>query len=116
MDHRAGFWGGGTSFPSGHATSAFAVATVFAYEYRDHLAVPVAAYSLASLVAVSRVGARRHWLSDVFAGGSMGFMLGRHTYRRRHNTSLPGANVSFATKLLPDVGFTRTGPGLTWSF
>ncbi len=113
---RIGFWKGGTSFPSGHSASAFAVATVFAYEYRDHIAVPIAAYSLASLVAVSRVGARRHWLSDVFAGGSMGFMIGRYTYRRHHNSSLPGAKISRIDRLSPELGFGPTGPALTWTF
>lgn len=115
-NQNGGFWKGGTSFPSGHAASAFAVATVFAYEYREHIAVPIAAYSLASVVAISRVGARRHWLSDIFAGGSMGFMIGRNTYRRHHNSSLPGSKVSLGTRLTPNVGFSPMGPALNWSF
>ncbi len=114
-DRRGEFWEGGTSFPSGHAASAFAVATVFAYEYREHIAVPIAAYSLASLVAVSRVGARRHWFSDVFVGGSMGFMIGRYTYRRHHNPSLAGAKVSWLDRLSPEVALGSSGPALTWS-
>jgi hypothetical protein len=44
-DAPRGFWKGGDSFPSGHAASSFAVATVFAYEYRHHIAVPIIAYS-----------------------------------------------------------------------
>src|SRR5262249_23093498 len=36
-----GFWDGGDSFPSGHSATSFAVASVFAYEYRQHLAVPI---------------------------------------------------------------------------
>lgn len=43
LDHdgsKGGFWDGGNSFPSGHAAGAFAVATVFAHEYHDHLAAP----------------------------------------------------------------------------
>ncbi|MDX2270114.1 MAG: phosphatase PAP2 family protein [Bryobacter sp.] len=114
-DRRGGFWEGGTSFPSGHAASAFAVATVFAYEYRDRIAVPITAYSLASLVALSRSGARRHWLSDVFTGGSMGFMIGRYTYRRHHNAALPGAKVSWVDRLSPEVGLGSSGPALIWN-
>src|SRR4051794_28095942 len=76
-----GFWRGGDSFPSGHATSSFAVASVFAYEYREHIAVPITAYVLASAVSASRLSARRHWLSDIFVGGSTGFLLGRYVYR-----------------------------------
>lgn len=115
-DGHGGFWRGGTSFPSGHAASAFAVATVFAYEYRDHLAVPITAYSAATLVAASRTGARRHWLSDIFVGSSLGFMIGRATYRRNHNVNLPGVRVTRAGRILPEVGFGRWGPALSWFF
>ncbi|BDC53031.1 hypothetical protein F183_A53460 [Bryobacterales bacterium F-183] len=117
-DEHIGFWKAGTAFPSGHSASAFAVATVFAYEYRQHKAVPIAAYGLASLVAVSRVGARRHWMSDIFAGGSMGFMMGRFIYRRHHNPDLPGVRVTSGWKQLtkPDVGFAPGGASLNWRF
>ena len=70
---RGGFWEGGDSFPSGHAIGAFAVAGVFAYEYRDHIAVPIVVYSAATAVDLSRLGAQKHWLSDLFVGSSMGF-------------------------------------------
>src|SRR4051812_26884158 len=46
-----GFWKGGDSFPSGHAMSSFAVATVFAREYSDHIAVPITAYAVAGAVS-----------------------------------------------------------------
>ena len=69
------FWSGGDSFPSGHAATSFAVATVFAYEYREHIAIPIGAYALATAVAASRVGARRHWVSDVVVGGSLGVLI-----------------------------------------
>ena len=52
-----GFWQGGDSFPSGHAATSFAFATVLAYEYSNHIAVPITAYSLAGLVSASRVSA-----------------------------------------------------------
>jgi membrane-associated phospholipid phosphatase len=118
LDHdgRGGFWEGGNAFPSGHVTSAFAVATVFAYEYRDHIAVPITAYSLASLISASRMGARKHWASDIFVGGSLGFMIGRFTYKRNHNPSLPGSRVSRTDRLIPQVGFGRTGSALSWAF
>ncbi|MBI2686306.1 MAG: phosphatase PAP2 family protein [Acidobacteria bacterium] len=113
---RGGFWRGGTSFPSGHAASAFAVATVFAYEYRENIAVPITSYSLASLVAVSRAGARRHWASDIFAGSALGFMVGRFTYRRNHNPELPGSKVNRAARMVPRFSYTQNGPGLSWEF
>jgi membrane-associated phospholipid phosphatase len=109
-----GFWQGGNAFPSGHSASAFAVATVFSYEYRDHLAVPIVAYSTAALISASRLSARRHWVSDIFVGGSLGFMVGRFTYRRNHNPNLPGSKVSRTDRLMPQVGFGRYGPALSW--
>ena len=116
--NRAGFWKGGGSFPSGHSATIFSVATVFAYEYRDHMAVPVTAYSVAALVAASRVSARKHWLSDVCVGGSTGFLIGRFVYKRHHDPNLPGSRVSSSrgSRLMPDISIARTGPTLTWAW
>jgi membrane-associated phospholipid phosphatase len=113
---RGGFWNGGDSFPSGHAASSFAVATVFAYEYRHHIAVPITAYSLAALISASRVSARRHWASDIFVGGSTGFLIGRYIYKRRHNPDLPGSPTrgSLGGRLIPGMGFCANGPTLSW--
>lgn len=113
---RGGFWNGGDSFPSGHAASSFAVATVFAYEYRHHIAVPITAYSVAALISASRVSARRHWASDIFVGGSTGFLIGRYIYKRRHDPDLPGSPTrgSLGGRLMPEMGFGATGPTLSW--
>lgn len=59
-----------TSFPSGHATNAFATATAIAAHYDG--AVPYVAYTLATAVAISRVNDRVHWPSDVVAGALIG--------------------------------------------
>ena len=111
-----GFWKGGDSFPSGHATSSFAVASVFAYEYREHIAVPITAYSLASLISVSRLGARKHWASDIFVGGSLGFLIGRYVYKHHHDPSLPGSPGYRTARLMPDFTFSHRRLGLYWSF
>jgi len=115
-NRKGGFWDGGDSFPSGHAAGAFAVASVFAYEYHDHLAVPITAYSIASLVALSRMSARRHWVSDIFVGGSMGFMIGRYVYKEHHDPDLPGSPVQRTSRLRPSLGFGPQGAGLYWRF
>jgi hypothetical protein len=71
-----------TSFPSGHAMGAFAVAAVFSGEFRDKKWVPWVAYGTASLVALSRVGLGRHFPADVLAGAVLGRSIGRMvTYR-----------------------------------
>ena len=71
-------FGKGSSFPSGHAAAAFSIATVIAQRYRDHRWVPWAAYSLATIVAFSRIPARAHYPSDVFLGGVLGYAIARY--------------------------------------
>jgi membrane-associated phospholipid phosphatase len=71
-----------TSFPSGHAAGAFAVATVIASEYRDHRWVPWVTYGAAGLIAASRVALGRHFPSDVLAGAALGNSMGRMVVQR----------------------------------
>jgi membrane-associated phospholipid phosphatase len=59
------------SFPSGHATSAFALATAIAGHY-DNWVVPTIVYTIASGVAASRLNDHVHWPSDVVAGALIG--------------------------------------------
>ena len=73
---------GNSSFPSGHATEAFAVASVLAAR-ADGWVVPVVSYTLASCVGYARVNDRAHWASDVIAGGLVGTLIGR-TIVKRH--------------------------------
>jgi len=61
------------SFPSGHSYAAFSVAAVAAWEFRDARWAPPLAYSLATLIALSRVNNNKHWASDVFFGSSLGY-------------------------------------------
>lgn len=78
----------GNSFPSGHATASFAIASVIANQYRDHKWVPVVAYSVASLTAISRVYDNKHWLSDVVAGAAIGTLVGNLVSHRSSNSKL----------------------------
>ena len=43
--------------------------------------MPYASYGLATLVSASRLSAEKHWVSDIFVGGSMGFLVGRYIYK-----------------------------------
>lgn len=67
------------SFPSGHASSAFAIASVVAHHYRK-LAIP--AYAFGTFVAVSRMAAEKHHFSDIVAGSGLGWSIGRSVVRR----------------------------------
>jgi membrane-associated phospholipid phosphatase len=82
----------GGSFPSDHAIYAWSMATVLAHEYPGPL-TKVAAYGLASAVAVSRVTGRRHFPTDVLVGSALGYGVGRMVYRKHHDPALPGANI-----------------------
>ncbi|MCX6280150.1 MAG: phosphatase PAP2 family protein [Bacteroidetes bacterium] len=66
-----------SSFPSGHSTVIFAVATVIATSYNKTIWVPILCYTLAGLTAASRTYQNDHWLSDVFVGSALGFAIGR---------------------------------------
>lgn len=57
------------SFPSGHSSAAFMIATLTSY-YFPHLTVP--AYAWAMLVGCSRVVLGVHYPSDVLAGITLG--------------------------------------------
>jgi undecaprenyl-diphosphatase len=60
------------AFPSGHAATAFAAATVIAWASR-RLAIPV--YVLATLVAWSRIYVGVHWPLDVMGGAVLGTLV-----------------------------------------
>ena len=80
--------GADDSFPSNHATQAFAIASVVAAHY-DSRWVDAAAYGLASLVGASRIYDDVHWTSDVIAGAVIGTATGRFivaTNNRRRAT------------------------------
>lgn len=68
----------GSSFPSGHATGAFSVATVVAMRYHRHRWVPWAVYGFATAVGVSRVSTLAHFPSDVFLGSALGYTIAHY--------------------------------------
>jgi membrane-associated phospholipid phosphatase len=70
-----GFSSRNHSFPSGHAASSFAVAAVIS-EYSG-MFVDILCYSLAAMVAFSRVHLEKHWMSDVFMGSALGYFIGK---------------------------------------
>ena len=122
------FFDGGNAFPSGHATSAWSLATVVAYEYGQHRPlVRFGAYGLATAVSLSRYTGRNHFLSDVLVGSAIGYGIGRYVYRTHHDPSLDtddGATRATGThsKLIPFTSplFSRAsrsyGLALAWNF
>ncbi|HEY2394349.1 MAG TPA: phosphatase PAP2 family protein [Rudaea sp.] len=100
--------GGDYSFPSGHATGAFAFASVISAHY-DDVWVDTTAYTIASLVGVARIHLDAHWASDVIAGGLIGGLIGHHlvefnrTLRANHD-------------LAPTIGTDGNQLTFSWSF
>lgn len=78
----------GTSFPSGHTTASFAVASVIATQYRDSKWIPVTVYSVATLAGLSRIYDNKHWLSDVVAGAAIGTLVGNLVSHRSSNSKI----------------------------
>ena len=73
-------FGGDKSFPSGHATVAFAFASAVSHETHARW-VPWVLYPMAAAVAWSRVHNDEHWTSDVVAGAYVGTWIAAKTER-----------------------------------
>jgi len=116
---RSEFFDGGSSFPSGHSTQTWAVATVIANEYRDRPAVQIAAYGLATAVSVARFTGHKHYLSDVVAGSAMGWGIGRYVYHAHHRNSVTDSiTTSKWPAIMPEYNRAarQYGVALTWNF
>jgi membrane-associated phospholipid phosphatase len=102
---RSAFFDG--SFPSGHTTEAWALATVIAHEYHDRRLVQVAAYGIAGVVSAARFTGHNHYLSDVLVGSALGYGIGRYVYRAHHRTNTTSVNVGESN------GVSRAWPLIT---
>ncbi|MDT4953265.1 MAG: hypothetical protein QOJ02_1403 [Acidobacteriota bacterium] len=122
------FFDRGNSFPSGHSTSVWSLATIIAYEYGHHRPlVRFGAYGLATAVGLSRYTGRNHFLSDVLVGSAIGYGIGRYVYQTHHDPSLDTGdgetkNKGARSKLIPSTSplFSRAsrsyGLALAWNF
>lgn len=72
----------GSSFPSGHTTGVFSVATVVANRYQRHRWVPYASYAFATVISLSRITTLAHWPSDVFMGAALGYSTAKYVVLR----------------------------------
>lgn len=96
------------SFPSGHATIAFAGATVLHHEYgRVSPWISVGGYAVATLTAADHVRRDRHHWYDVAAGAAIGVLGTELTYvvtdrlfpKKNVNVALTGCGVDVAVRL-----------------
>lgn len=116
------FFKGHHGFPSGHAIMSWSFASLIAHEYAPSKVTPIIAYSLASAVSVSRFTARKHFASDIVAGGAMGWFIGKYVFEHHldpaiHKRYDPNAR----SKFMPDINpmfqpSTHTyGVNLAWN-
>jgi membrane-associated phospholipid phosphatase len=77
----------GTSFPSLHASTAFAIGTVFAESGSDDSRWfrRIVGYGTAGITSYARLHDNIHWLSDTVAGAALGIATARFTLNRRED-------------------------------
>jgi membrane-associated phospholipid phosphatase len=78
------------SFPSGHTTVAFALASSVSAYYNNKWYVAVPAFTLAGVSGWSRIYQQKHWPSDVVLGALIGTTVGYtlHNISRAKNRKL----------------------------
>ena len=115
-----GFSGGGrTSFPSGHVTAAFAVATAVTAE--THHFWPGAPwivgpllYAGAGTVGLARMYDDKHWASDVVLGAGIGTISGLAVVRWNHTRPDNRINRWLGVAASPSLVPTAHGLALAW--
>jgi membrane-associated phospholipid phosphatase len=83
------------SFPSNHAAVAFAAVTPFAQEYDAPWL-----YGVAALGSLGRTANRQHFVSDVVAGGVLGYAMGSWLWQSQRNDTRSSFAVSPGLKSL----------------
>jgi len=78
------------SFPSGHTSMSFMWATVLSRNYGLKVGIP--ADAVAAYVGVSRLQENAHHTSDVVAGATIGYIVGRTVTRHRKGGRLSKVN------------------------
>ncbi|MBA2686055.1 MAG: phosphatase PAP2 family protein [Gemmatimonadaceae bacterium] len=115
--------GSSSSFPSGHATAAFAMATVVTLE--THRWWPKSTWFIApvmfggaSMVGLARLYTNAHWASDVIMGAGIGTLTGLKVFRYNHVTSANNRANRWLLRAVPSVSPSIEGRGatLSWSF
>ena len=83
------------AFPSGHTSTAFAIATVVVNEYEHVPLIAPLSYGIATMTGYSRLNDNKHWASDVVFGAALGYFTSKtilklHSNKKgRHFTIYP---------------------------
>lgn len=83
------------SFPSGHASMAFAAARSIDKEFRkDCIWIPIAGYAAATAVGIERIANKHHHWYDVVAGAAVGYGAAELTWWLSDKMFDKGSNVA----------------------
>ena len=107
-------FGGGSSFPSGHTTQAFTVASTLAFTYDEHPLLGGVAFAIATGVGLSRINSNAHYASDVVAGAIIGTWVGYEVVsaNRARRGVVSSQTKGFSWDLL--LASDRQGITATW--
>lgn len=94
------------SFPSGHTTYAFVVATMVSREFKGKSKwIGIASYTAAGATGMMRVLNDKHWFSDVLAGAGVGLLSTNLVYLahdRWFDKGEKGLNTAMYPTILPN--------------
>jgi membrane-associated phospholipid phosphatase len=100
------------SFPSGHTTEAFAIATYAALYIHDHVfggpltlghgLAYTGVFAVAGMVAVERVYHHRHHVSDVVVGAAIGAVTSALIYRYQQHQAVVDSSRAPEAAAMPD--------------
>lgn len=98
---------GHRSFPSGHTTLAFAIATPWAVYYPGPLTYGL--MGLSTVTAAARLTTEHHWFTDVVAGAAIGTLTGYWLAKRHLRDTTP-------LRVTPVFGPDGGGLSISYSF
>jgi len=100
---------GEQSFPSGHTTQAFGVASVLAWSYPDQPVIGALAFTVAAGVGLSRINDDNHYASDVVAGALIGTYVGYRVVKANRQRRTGGRDSA----MIPDLDLHfASGPAM----
>jgi membrane-associated phospholipid phosphatase len=105
---------GNHSFPSGHTSFSFAIASSLAHATPDRWSDGVF-YAAASLTGLSRINDDKHWFSDVVGGAILGILVGRQLTGGRAGRR-SAVSAASATGIKPMIGPGWLGVGVSAEF
>jgi membrane-associated phospholipid phosphatase len=102
------------SLPSGHTSTAFAIATVLSQRI-DNFYASAALYSLASITAYQRIYAEKHWISDTILGAAIGTLVGLQVVKLHSERDKANFN-SMEINIIPYYQSGSVGVGASVNF